>query len=82
MGRTDLAGPNADGDEVHTLRPLQAAAVTYRIAFGPRAGQKVLALQGAMAREGLARELLCCDIDGFSLRASVRGAAQDRRRLE
>ncbi len=27
------------GDESRPLRPLHAAAVTYRIAFGPRAGQ-------------------------------------------
>ena len=31
-----------------TLRPLQAAACSYRIAFGPRAGQKVFTVQGAM----------------------------------
>jgi hypothetical protein len=46
MGHTYLAGPDADGDQARTLRPLQAAAVTYRIAFGPRAGQKVLTLGG------------------------------------
>ncbi|HRH85856.1 MAG TPA: hypothetical protein PLO41_03320 [Rubrivivax sp.] len=38
MGRIFLAEPDADGDEARTLRPLQAAAITYRIAFGPRAG--------------------------------------------
>jgi uncharacterized protein (DUF983 family) len=48
MGQTWLAEPDADGEEARTLRPLQAAAVTYRIAFGPRAGQKVLTLRGAM----------------------------------
>ena len=26
-----LDAPNADGDEARTLRPLQAAAITYRI---------------------------------------------------
>jgi DNA-binding transcriptional LysR family regulator len=62
MGQTWLADPNTDGDEARTLRPLQAAAITYRIAFGPRAGHKVLTLRGAMAHEGMARELLCCDI--------------------
>jgi hypothetical protein len=40
MGQTYLAEPDADADEARTLRPLQAAAVTYRIAFGPRAGQR------------------------------------------
>jgi hypothetical protein len=32
----DLANPDPDGDEARALRPLQAAAITYRIAFGPR----------------------------------------------
>jgi hypothetical protein len=45
MGQTWLAEPDADGEEARTLRPLQAVAVTYRIAFGPRAGQKVLTLR-------------------------------------
>jgi hypothetical protein len=27
-------------DEAHTLGPLQAAAITFRIAFGPRAVQE------------------------------------------
>jgi hypothetical protein len=40
-----LAEPDADGEEARPQRPLQAAAVTYRIAFGPRAGQKVLTLK-------------------------------------
>ena len=31
-----LAEPDGDGEEARTLRPLQAAAVTVRIAFGPR----------------------------------------------
>jgi hypothetical protein len=81
MGQTYLAEPDADGDEARTLRPLQAAALTYRIAFGPRAGQKVLTLRGAMPREGTARQPLCADIDGFSLHA-VRVESHDRKRLE
>ena len=44
MGQAHLAVPDDDGEEARTLRPLQAAAVTYRIAFRPRAGQKVLTL--------------------------------------
>jgi hypothetical protein len=64
------------------VRPLQAAAVTCRIAFGPRAGQKVLTRRGAMPREGTARHPLCADIDGFSLHAGVGVEAQDRQRLE
>ncbi|MDP1902535.1 MAG: hypothetical protein Q8K96_19115, partial [Rubrivivax sp.] len=41
---------DADSDEARALRPLQAAACTYRIVFGPRAGQKVLTVQGTMPR--------------------------------
>ena len=47
QGQTQMADDDADSDEARTLRPLQAAACTYRIAFGPRAGQKVLTVQGA-----------------------------------
>ena len=36
-----LAEPDAEGDEAHTLWPLQAAAISYRIVYGPRAGQWV-----------------------------------------
>jgi hypothetical protein len=82
MGQTYLAEPDADGEEARTLRPLQAAAITYRIAFGPRAGRKVLTLRGAMPRETTARQALCADIDGFSLHAAVRVEARERKRLE
>ncbi|MGH8607425.1 MAG: hypothetical protein ACREX9_08405 [Gammaproteobacteria bacterium] len=34
-----------DSDPEAALAPLQAAACTYRIALGPRAGQKVLTLR-------------------------------------
>jgi 2-oxoisovalerate dehydrogenase E1 component alpha subunit len=50
IGQTCLAEPDAD-DEARTLRPLQAAAVTYRIAFGPRAGHELPTLRGAMPRQ-------------------------------
>ncbi len=45
-GNTDLADPDPDS----ALTPLQAAACTYRIAFGLRAGQKVLTLQSVPNR--------------------------------
>ena len=76
MGQTYLAESDADGDEARTLRPLQAAAITYRIAFGPRAGHKVLTLRGAMPRESGPQQPLCADIDAFSLHAAVRCEAQ------
>jgi hypothetical protein len=81
-GQTYLAESDADSDEARTLRPLQAAAITYRIAFGPRTGQRVLTLRGAMPRETAAHQPLCADIDGFSLHAAVRVEAHDRKRLE
>jgi hypothetical protein len=45
-GQTYMADSDADSDEARTLRPLQAAACTYRIAYGPPAAQKVLTVQG------------------------------------
>ena len=82
MGQTYLGELDADGEEARTLRPLQAAAITYRIAFGPRAGQKVLTLRGSTPREDWAHQPLCADIDGFSLHAAVRVEAHDRKRLD
>ena len=77
-----MADSDSDSDEARALRPLQAAACTYRIAFGPRAGQKVLTLQAAMPREADFKENLCADMQGFSLHAAVRCAADDRQALE
>ena len=72
-----------DSDDARTLRPLQAAACTYRIAFGPRAGQKLLTVQGAMPRDpGFERELCAQDARGFSLHAAVRCESDDRQGLE
>ena len=81
-GSTTMADNDGDSDEACVLRPLQAAACTYRIAFGPRAGQKVLTMQGAMPREKDFKQTLCADIDGFSLHAAVRCGADDRQALE
>ena len=81
-GSTYMADNGGDSDEARVLRPLQAAACTYRIAFGPRVGQKVLTVQGAMPKETNFKQTLCADIDGFSLRAAVRCAAGDRHALE
>jgi hypothetical protein len=81
-GQSYVAESDTDGETAGTLRPLQEGAVTYRIAFGPRAGRKVLALRGAMPREDAAYQPLYADIAGFSLHAAVRDEAHDRRRLE
>jgi hypothetical protein len=61
-----------------SISKCQAAACTDRIAFGPRAGQKVLTVQGAMPREKAFKQMLCADIDGFNLHAAVRCGADDR----
>ena len=82
QGQTYMADNAADSDEARSLRPLQAAACTYRIAFGPRAGQKVMTVQGAMPRDTGFKKTLCADIDGFSLHAAVGCGADDRQGLE
>ena len=50
QGQTYMGDNDSDSDEARVLGPLQAAA-SYRVAFGPRAGQKVLTVQGTMPRE-------------------------------
>lgn len=82
IGQTYLAELDADADEARTLRPLQAAAVTCHIAFGPRVEHKVLTRRGPTRRETAARQPLCADIDGFSLHAAVRVEAHVRERLK
>ena len=81
-GETYLAGCVTDPDDVMT--PLQAAAANYRIAQGPRAGQKVLSLQLAPRRPARGGEssALCANAHGFSLHAGVRCAADHRQGLE
>jgi len=73
-----LAGIDAD----QALTPLQAASCTYRIALGPRAGQKVLSLQAAPSRAGQSTQALCANGHGFSLHAAVRCSAHQRQPLE
>ena len=77
-----MANNDGDSDEARALRPLQAAVCTYRIALGPRAGQKVLTVQGAMPRETDFNQTLCADMQGFSQHAAVRCGADDRQALE
>ena len=40
-----MADSDGDSDDARALRPLPAAACTYRIAFGPRAGQMSVTAQ-------------------------------------
>ncbi len=71
-GRHRTTACRATRRERRALRPLQAAACTYRIAFGPRAGQKVFTVQGTMPRDTAFAPELCADVQGFSLHAAVR----------
>jgi squalene cyclase len=64
------------------LASLQAASCTYRIAFGPRAGQKVLSLRTLTGRDEKITHGLCADAHGFSLHAAVRCGADQRKQLQ
>ena len=81
---TYLAEPDSD----HALTPLQAASCTYRIALGPRAGQKVLSLQSLPSTSERSIPGLCANAHGFSLvaglgpHAAVRCGAEQRKQLE
>jgi len=71
QGMTYLADMDAD----HPLASLQAASCTYRIALGPRAGQKVLSLRTVAGQDEKPRKVLCADAHGFSPHAAVRCGA-------
>ena len=64
------------------MTPLQSAACTYRIALGPRAGQKVLTLQTVPSIEVPSPSQRCTNEQGFSLHAEVRCAMNQRNKLE
>ena len=72
----------ADMDAENPLASLQAASCTYRIALGPRAGQKVLSLRTVPGRDEQATAGLCAEAHGFSLHAGVRCGAHQRKELE
>jgi hypothetical protein len=81
QGLPYLANPDADP----ALAPLHAAACTYRIALGPRAGQKVLTWKDPALRsaspEG-SHSQGCVNAQGFSLHADTRCGSQQRQKLE
>jgi len=72
----------ADIDVDNPLRALQAASCNYRIALGPRAGQKVLSLQTISRRGEPCTPPQSANAHGFSLHAAVRGGADQRKELE
>ena len=76
-----LADPDADS----ALAPLHAAACTYRIALGPRAGQKVLTWKDPalrLASQEAPQSQGCVSAQGFSLHADTRCGPQQRQQLE
>jgi hypothetical protein len=84
LARTDSTDPDK------LLARLQAAATTWRIAMGPRAGRKVLTLQNTSS-VGWVKPIttncahpakLCANADGFNLHAGVRCDANDRQGIE
>jgi hypothetical protein len=79
LARSDTLDPH------DALAPLQAAASTWRIAAGPRAGRKVLTLVGGHAgerREPRQTHERCANAHGFSLHAGVHCEANDRQGIE
>jgi hypothetical protein len=72
----------AETDTDNAMTPLQSAACTYRIALGPRAGQKVLTLQSVPRFDEQPTEQRCANAQGFSLHAEVRCAMNQRNKLE
>jgi len=66
-GVTYVADAHGIIDPENLLAALQAASCTYRIAFGPRAGRKVLSLQYAASRAAPMTQSLCANAHGFSL---------------
>ena len=75
----------ADPDTDPALAPLQAAACTYRIALGPRAGQKVLTWKDPavrLASQEPPQPKGCVSAQGFSLHADTHCGPQERQQLE
>jgi len=76
-----LIDPDAD----HGLAPLHAAACTYRIALGPRAGQKVLTWKDPalrLASQEVLQSKGCVSTQGLSLHADTRCGPHQRDTLE
>jgi len=65
-----------------SLDHLQAASVSYRIAIGPQAGRKALALYSVPPLEKTPNNPLLARLAGFSLHAATVCEAHQRSRLE
>lgn len=76
--QTYLAETDTDG----ALKSLQAASCAYRIALGPRAGQKVLSLQSLPSVTRPSSPELRVNAHGFSFHAALRWRSDERAELE
>jgi Putative transposase len=70
-----------DPSEEAPLYTLLGHSITYRIATGPREGQKVFTLQTLRAQPAAAKPEVA-ESSGFSLHAGVRAQAGEREKLE
>ncbi len=82
QGQAYLVCTDGDLDEARMLRSLQAVACPCHTAFGPRAGQEVLRVQGGMPGQTNFKQTLCADTNGFGLHAVVCCGADDSQALE
>ncbi|MBM5817559.1 MAG: IS91 family transposase [Cyanobacteria bacterium K_Offshore_surface_m2_239] len=72
----------AEADTENPLASLQAASCTYRIALGPRAGQKGLSLRTVAGQDEKPGKVMCAETHGISLHAAVRNRVDQRKQLE
>src|SRR5262245_15621164 len=72
----------AEADRESALLPLQAASCTYRIALGPRAGQKVLSLQSVASPDNHPRRTYAPNFTAFASMQRCAGAPIQRKELE
>ena len=70
--------PGISGPGLHA----QSCPCTYRIALGPRAGQRVLSWQSVPSADRPSASELCTKLHGFSLHAALRWRADQRKELE
>ena len=75
-------GLNETDDIDPSLVALHSASCTYRIALGPRAGQKVLTLKTAEPQDWAIPSDRCVSHSGFSLHANTYCAPTNRSKLE
>ena len=78
----DDSGENYLPSQSGVFDQIQGSSITYRVAFGPRKGQKVLSLQTVPAKENPRQDKHLAKYSGFSLHAGVSTKANERKKLE